>query len=438
MAQLKAGAAAADITNTTSQFLFGYPHVERMSEGVHDPLYSTALYLDDGAVRLIFVSNDIIFVPKDMAKRVRDRIAKKTGVPADHIMVTATHTHSGPITVNYLSNEGDPVVPKADPAYLSYLEDGIYRAAVSACEKAEPACLGFAVADGTGVGTNRRDPSGPKDMDVPVLLVKSADSSRVLACMASCCMHPTVLHEDSRLVSGDFPGMARKYLSNHVFFETIPFLYHTGPSGNQSPRHVTKANTFAEAERLGAILGKAIERVLPTIKTAADVTLGAASGFFPLPRREFPSLSAAEAHFKSSVARFERLKAEGAPRQEVRTAECDWFGAEETVSLARARDEGRLARLYEALLPAEIQVFKVGAYAFVGWPCEIFIEYDLALRKEVPNAFVLSCANGELQGYIVTEEAALEGGYEASNALFAPESGKIFVAESLKLLNQLA
>lgn len=45
---LKAGAAKQDITPEQSLFLFGYPHVERYSQGTHDPLYASALVLDNG------------------------------------------------------------------------------------------------------------------------------------------------------------------------------------------------------------------------------------------------------------------------------------------------------------------------------------------------------------------------------------------------------
>ncbi len=71
--------------------------------------------------------------------------------------------------------------------------------------------------------------------------------------MLVCCMHPTVLHEDSKLISRDFPGMAREYLKKNVFGEDCVIVHHTGPEGNQSPRHVTKANTFEEAQRFGAM-----------------------------------------------------------------------------------------------------------------------------------------------------------------------------------------
>lgn len=56
----KAGAAAVEITPKESQFLFGYPHVERMSTGVHDPLFSSALYLENGCEQVLFIANDII------------------------------------------------------------------------------------------------------------------------------------------------------------------------------------------------------------------------------------------------------------------------------------------------------------------------------------------------------------------------------------------
>jgi len=69
--KLMSGAAQAKITPIDSQFLFGYPHVERYSTGVHDDLWSSSLYLSDGPTKLMFIVNDIIFIPKDLAGRVR-------------------------------------------------------------------------------------------------------------------------------------------------------------------------------------------------------------------------------------------------------------------------------------------------------------------------------------------------------------------------------
>jgi hypothetical protein len=141
---------------------------------------------------------------------------------------------------------------------------------------------------------------------------------------------------------------------------------------------------------------------------------------------------------RAARERFEALRTAGAPRTAVRTAECDWFGAEETAELARAAADGRLAGEVAKCLPAEIQVITVGPWQFVGWPGEFFVEYALAVRAQAPSAFVITMANGELQGYVVTAEAAARGVYEATNALFHPDNGPRVVEATLAMLGQSA
>lgn len=434
MKSLKAGSASVDISPNDSLFLYGYPHVERYSVGVHDPLYSSALYLSDTETELIFVANDIIFVTKDLSARARRRIAEATGVPPRNVMVTATHTHSGPGTKDRVANENDPAVPQADRDYVQMLEEGIISAAVQACREAQPAEVGLAVADGTGVGTNRRDPSGARDPEVPVLMVKARGGAQAIGCMVVYSMHPTVLHEHSKLVSSDFPGFARRFLRNNVLGEGCPVLYHTGPAGNQSTRHVISDNTFAEAQRLGEALGKAIAEVIPEIQYTDSLLLGSRRCLLDLPRRQLPSVSEARDKLRSAAVHLQQLRAAGAPRQTVRTAEVDWFGAERAVALTEADQRGDLADAYESCLPAEIQILRVGPWAFVGWPGEVFVEYALRVKEHRENTFVIAYANGQLEGYIVTEEAASEGGYEASNALFGPEAGDVLTKMTLALL----
>ena len=223
-----------------------------------------------------------------------------------------------------------------------------------------PPASALLCADSTGVGTNRRNPKGPADMQVPVLLVQNAAGTESLACMLVCSMHPTVLHEDSKLVSGDFPAYARMYLQKHCVGAKCAVLHHTGPCGNQSPRHVTKANTFAEAQRLGEILGKAVEKVLPTIQFTTSASIQCKQSLLDLPKRTFPDVPTAQEKLDNAIARLEHLRTSGAPRQEIRTAECDWFGAEETLTMAKAAAEGRLSQAYEEVLPAEIQIVKIG------------------------------------------------------------------------------
>jgi neutral ceramidase len=132
--------------------------------------------------------------------------------------------------------------------------------------------------------------------------------------------------------------------------------------------------------------------------------------------------------------KFARLKREGAPRAEVRTAECDVFGAEETAELARAAVDGRLARAAAECSPAEIQLIEIGPWKFVSWPGEFFVEYALEVKRRAPGTFVITLANGELQAYIVTPEADAKSYYEARNALFSHENGPRMVEETLALI----
>ncbi len=433
-----AGGAEVDITPGRSQFLFGYPHVRRFSSGVHDPLLASALYLAQGEQAVLFVACDVIFIPRPMVDRVRVRIARLIGITPDRIMITATHTHSGPVTTQMVSNAADPNVPPPDAGYLGHLEEAIVRAGVQAYRAAAPAKLSHGVADGSGLGGNRRDPSGPSIPDVPVLLARRESDDTIVGVMCVVSMHPTVLHEDWTLVSGDFPGLARQWLRQHTLDRGCPFVYHMGASGNQSPRHVVKANTIEEAARLGEVLGRAVAGAIESA-TPVEPAMAVTGSQIELPLRSFPPVEDAEERLAATRARLEALRAGGGERATTRTAECDVFGAEETVTLARAARSGAVAEAARECMPAEVQVVRIGDVCFVGWPGEVFVEYALRVREQYPAAHIITLANGDLQGYVVTQEAIDEGAYEAGNAIFAsPASGEAMVETTLRLLGHVA
>jgi len=436
---MKAGGAAVDLTPGRPMFLYGYPHVPRMSTGVLDPLLASALYLHDGVRGVMFIGCDLIWVPRAVIGRAQARLASSTGVDAEAVMVSATHTHSGPVVNAMLSNAADPVVPPPDDAYLAQVEDAIVAAGEQAHRAAKPATLKFAVADGSMLGTNRHDPSGPGLPRVPVLWCEDAATGEAMAVMAVCTMHPTVLHEDSTQISGDFPGQARQYLQRHVVGSDCPFVYHMGPAGNQSPRHVVKANTVEETRRLGEALGRSIVEAMKDAQVLRDAALTVKRAQVELPVRELPTVDAAAAALKAANERFESLRRDGAPRAAVRTAECDCFGAQETLTLAEASSRGELAKAAAACTPAVVQVIGVGRHTFVGWPGEVFVEFALRVRERFPDAWIISLAGGDLQGYLVTREAVEAKVYESGNAVFAsPASGDLLVEATMKLLSERA
>ena len=432
---LQAGTGRADISPGTPMFLVGYPHVPRISAGVHDPLYASALCLRNGTETLILVAVDILFVDRASTRRCRQAIQSATGVPASHILIAATHTHSGPVTFEFLSMTADPVVPPPDPGYMAAFEAGICRAAVDAWRGTVPALLAFATARAEGVGGNRLSKEGVADPEVGLLYVVHAATRTPLGLVMAYAMHPTVLHEDSLLVSADFPAYARQHLTER--WPGLTALYYTGPSGNQSPRHHVRGQTFAEAERAGRELGESVHRALVTIPTDAfvgDPVLRAVQGNVDLPVRTFPPVAEAVRRLAEARTRFEILEREHAGHGVVRTAECVVFGAEELVALARAQEEGRLEPWLRRALPAEVQVFRVGEHYCVGLPGELFVEYALDIKRRSPGrTLVVSMANGELQGYIVTPEADVAGGYEASCSFFTSESGTLLADAAVAL-----
>ncbi len=430
-----AGAAEVDVTPDGSPFLCGYPDVARNAEGVHDPLLASALCLSEGTTHALFVACDVLHLSRELVTRARRRIEEATGIPAGHVMLTATHTHSGPLIVRSVITMNDPVVPRPDPAYVKRLEDGIVEAAETAWASRRPARPLFAEADGSELGTNRRDPAGPCLPRLPVLILREAQSDEPIAVMTVCNMHPTVLHEDSRQISGDFPGMARTWLKEHGPGPRCPLVYHMGAAGNQSPRHVVKANTLEEARRLGEILGRQIQEAIGRARPLALPRLRCAQRFVELPIRSFSALQEAQDKVEAAQARLQRLRDEQAPRAETRTAECDWFGARRSLVMSRAAEAGKLQEAAAQRLPAEAQMIGIGEHMFIGWPGEVFVEFAIELMRHHPDARVITMANGDLHGYLVTREAVIEGGYEASNALFAsPESGERLVEASRELL----
>lgn len=437
---LQAACASRDISPRKPLFLLGYPHVPRTSTGIHDPLLAAALCLRAGGRGLIMVSVDLLFISPMLARELRQAIAARTGIPPEAILISCTHTHSGPNTVDMLSFQADPVVDPPDPEYLALVKQNIIEAAVEAYQRIEPAEIAFTSAHIDGVGGNRLALDGPRDPRAAIMMLRRRIDRKPLGLSLTYAMHPTVLHEDSTLVSGDFPGLARLFLRDQLGAD-MTVVYHTGPAGDQSPRNHVRAQTFDEARRLGETLGRAVLASVQALQDSdfrREITLDAAVTRVDLPRRRLPSLTEAEAHLARCRATFDRLRAENAGHGPIRTAECAVFGAEEAVWLARCQENGRLDQVLNDYLPAELLVLRLGDQCCVGLPGEVFIEYSLDIQRRSPRpTTVISLANGDLQGYIVTPEAAAQGTYEANNSLFDPQAGHVLADAAVALIQSL-
>jgi hypothetical protein len=417
----------------------GYPHVERTSTGTHDPLLASALCLESDGRALLFVSVDVLGISSEWTRDCRRRIFDAAGIPPENIQIVATHTHSGPVTVDYLAFQNDPVVPPCDPRYLEFSCQQTADAAVAAWQGREPAEVAITTANVAGLaGGNRIDANGPEDPEAGLMLVRRRAGHDPLAILAVYGMHPTVLHEDSTLFSGDFIAMTRQHLEQA--FPGAGVVYLNGVFGNQSPRRYVTAQTFSEAERLGGALGARMEESLRALtEFRGAVCLEAATMRITLTGKKFPPLSEAAAALDAARKSYESLRQSNAGHAAVRTAECTVFGAEEVVTLAKAEESGQAEEVRKKYSEAEIQVLRVGDTAFVGWPGEFFVEYGLAVKSRAPGrTFISTNANGELHGYIVTPEAEQARGYEAQNSLFPASAGALFVENTLALLGRIS
>ena len=436
---LHAGTARSDITPTKPCFLVGYPHVERTSTGTHDPLFASALCLKNSECALLFISLDILFVTSDWVQECRRRISKLSPIPLAQILIAATHTHSGPLTAEILAWKDDPTVPPPDPAYIEFLCEAVCETALRAVKACIPAEIATVVADVRGIaGGNRIDPDGAEDPRAGMLFIRSEGSGEPIAILPVYGMHPTVLHEDSTHFSADFIAFTRSHLEGAFPGATVVYL--NGVCGNQSPRRVVNAQTFAEAGRIGMALGIKMEDALrSSTHFQKCVPLASAVDHISICGRSFPTVEEARSRLDAARSRYAELKTRGAGHSEVRTAECTVFGAEEVLTLAKAEVSGDAESVRLKYNRAEVQAFRISDFYIAAWPGEFFVEYGLEVSRSGPEfTFVCTIANGELHGYVVTPEAEALGGYEAQMSLFPASTGSLFVECTLRLLRNLA
>ena len=98
MNKVTIGWATRNVTTGKPVSIPGQFHA-RISEGVFDPVFVTALVIDNGNDLAIFVSADIVVIRNYLIDRLRERVAERDpSIPVEKIVMNATHTHTGPST----------------------------------------------------------------------------------------------------------------------------------------------------------------------------------------------------------------------------------------------------------------------------------------------------------------------------------------------------
>ncbi len=409
MAQLLAGAAKANITPYVGAFLAGFGNRDHGCEGVHDELFARALVLQSGDTIVAIVSCDLIGLTRSSIEAVRKQIEAATGIPAGHVMLACTHTHSGP-TMGLLRHPG------LDPELVHVTEKKIAGAVVMAHRALAEAALG----SGKGrarVGINRRErkpdgstalgknPDGPIDPDVGVLRVDGS-GGMPLAILVNHACHPVVLAGGNYQVSADYPGQLAAFVEG--VYPGATCLYLNGCCGNINPTVV--GGTFEDARRAGVFLGAEAVQVAETLRTAPDAGLASATTVVEAPLAPLPSAEEA----RNTVEQRTRALDEKLAKGEITRAlyDADWQrGWARDVMAEFGKTDRQRTR------PLEVHGLRLGDALLIGTPGETFVEIGLAIKaaSPVPKTLVAAYANGNV-GYIPTARAFDEGGYEVEGA----------------------
>src|SRR4030095_3752463 len=95
-AELRVGIGATVSTPPTGTPLSGY-YEQRGSTGVLDEIYSKAMAIEQGGVKVAIVVCDLLTIPRQTVIAARKLIEERTGIPRSHVVISATHQHTGPV-----------------------------------------------------------------------------------------------------------------------------------------------------------------------------------------------------------------------------------------------------------------------------------------------------------------------------------------------------
>ena len=437
---LKAGMTRVDITPPQGLELAGYPHYPRYNTGAHDPLWCACMYLNNGENEVAMVTLDLLFFSKKYVAAVREKVNAACGIPQGNIMISCSHTHSGPWASGYIDSESLMQKKEQPMEYINDIIEKIANAIVQAKNEAFEASFTYGTAvcgAESGVGGNRRMPGGPHDPLVSVMAIKDT-ADKIRGMMVNYTLHPTFIHEWSNVCTADYPCYLKMQLEELEPGVIVGFAQ--GTSGNQSSRYYRQGESYDEAERVGRILGKAAHTVLDKAVWQDDIAIRVSGETMKLEIRSFGTEEDLREQVAHDKAIYEDLYARygtSTNREEYylwQNANLKLLGSENQLDYVMIEKNGIRFDLREDEDPAEVQVFNLGGCCVVGIPGETFVEYGLYMKAMAgfKTVIINELTNGCLPGYLYTPESLVTGGYETDTSMMGPEFGKHLVEVVLK------
>ena len=388
-ASFQAGFAEVDITPPPGLPMWGFGARHALpATGTIDPLAARAVVIHAGDSKVAIAGLDLGRGPTSaMMNEIRLAVKEEAGI--DHVLVSGTHTHHGPvIELRAKKGYGQDSFPEA-VRYNQSLPAKIIQAIVDADRAARPARMGIGTRDDLTLNRNRHSKRQPKAIDSRLTVIRfDDDSEKPIAAIVSFAAHPVLSETMDLRWSADYPG----YLVRKVQAELGGgCVFMQGASGDMGTRPPEGHNSV---QAYGELLATKVLELAPTIETSVPESpsvCGLVDQFRFRSRVDFTDLRIQLAY---SAAFFPAL---------IRSA-IDEFS------------EG---------IPAELNSIVLnGNVAMVGGSGEFFCSHAVRLRQRahVDHTLFFGYCNGHSL-YFPTIEAVSEGGYGADETVSPVEVG---------------
>jgi neutral ceramidase len=420
----RAGAATSNITPFIGAGIVGGWGVPP-STHIHDELLVRCLVLDDGKSQLAFAIVDSVSVNREVFDEAKRLIHQETGWPATHLMMSATHTHSGP------SARGESAFDHNRPfdQYQTFLARRIADGVRRALNNLEPAQIGWGSGSVPQHLFNRRwhmkpglkltnpfggedkvlmnpgvadpnllEPAGPTDPQVSFISVQSADG-RPIALLANYSLHYV-------------GGVPSDHISADYFAVFCDLIQELLGADRQNPPFVGLLTNGASGDVNNINFRGPRERRAPYEQirlVARDVALEVHRIYQTVEHHHWVPLHAAQRELTLKTRHPTSDMLEWAKQIQARP---------DTVSPLHRHEKTYAQRAIQmAAWPEQIsvplQTFRIGGLGIAAIPFETFAETGLEIKMRSPmeSTFVISLANGGY-GYLPTPEQHELGGYE--------------------------
>lgn len=469
------GWASRDITPDRPVNLCGQFHM-RISQGVLDPVTVTALSLSAGDDAVIWVSCDLVQVPNDVLAAVRDMVRQRQpAIPADKIIMSATHTHTAPDPFG----KWHPPVPEGvmtAEEFRAFLSERVADAVVESWQKRQAGTVswgyGYAV-----VGHNRRavyfDDLSQRPDFTPMPGTKTEKCARMYGGMNDANisgLEGYVDHSVNLLYTFDAQGRLTGAIFNlpctsqeteHMDVISADFWHETreelrrrhgddlfllplcAPAGDLSPHPMY--NKAAEARMLQLKGRTSRQEIAQRLAAVFDEALAWAQH----DRRDQVELmhSVRTLDLRRRIITDEEYRdaQTGLAELEAMALDTDYM-TNASVLWARKYRCRRIIQRYEEqsaqpTLPMELHAIRLGDIAFATNPFELFLDYGLRMlgRSPAQQTFLVQLTPFGVPSYLATEKAVHGESYSA--CLYCnevgPEGGQQLVDETVASLETL-